>query len=285
MAGVLVVMQLMAGTWLMPADSLQRALARPLPAAPVVLDARDKTAYGRGHVPGAIRIDWKDYRNGRFRTGRLPDDNAATARRLAELGVDSTRPVVVYGDAHRGWGEEGRIAWMLHYLGHPTVSVLDGGFEAWTNAGGQVERETRRSPRGHFAARPRRDARASIDDVAGVLADSSRGLVLDVRTREEWEGQRKYWEPRTGHMPGARHIPWTTFLNSDGRLRTAAAFRDSLVKSGVRLDRPILLYCTGGVRSAEVFWMLRSLGYRDVRNYDGSWYEWAFDRTRPVSVK
>lgn len=280
MAWAWLALPLTAGTWLVDADALRRELAAP--TAPIVVDARDKRAFTSGHVPGAIHLDWKDFRNGRFRTGRLPDDLIATQRRLAEAGIDTRRPVVAYGAAHEGWGEEGRTAWMLHVLGHPNVRVLDGGYAAWVRAGGTTTRETPRVAAGRWDAPLRPDARADIDRVAAGLADSSRTIVLDVRTRGEWNGQRKYWEPRTGHMPGARHLPWTTFLDSRGLARQDQAFRDSLGLAGVTADRKVLVYCTGGVRSAEVFWMLRALGFPDVRNYDGSWYEWAFDRARPV---
>ena len=102
--------------------------------AVTILDARAAGDYRRGHVPGAVRIDWKDFRDGWGRTGKLPPDLNGLARRLADLGVDDDCPVVVYGNARKGWGEEGRIVWMLAYLGHRQVSLLDGGWDGWAAA-------------------------------------------------------------------------------------------------------------------------------------------------------
>lgn len=254
-----------------------------------LLDARDGDAYARGHLRGAIHIDWKDYRDGRGRTGKLSSDLGRLASRLGERGVSNQRPVVVYGDAHTGWGEEGRIAWMLLFLGHSNVRVLDGGFASWVAEGGGVTRERTRPVPGAFVASPRDSLRARMTDVAratGLGPDTSPApapVVLDVRSRDEWDGARRYWEPRTGHIPGAVHLEWRDLLDSTGRLRRGTELSSRFAALGLRPERPVIVYCTGGVRSAEAFWMLRELGFTDVRNFDGSWYEWAFDKTKPVA--
>src|SRR5438105_3844850 len=104
-----------------------------------VLDARPAREFDQGHLPRAQPIDWKDFRDGWGRTGTLGTPSQI-APRLAALGVDERLPVLVYGAAARGWGEEGRIDWMLEYLGHREVRILDGGFDAWRGAARPVER-------------------------------------------------------------------------------------------------------------------------------------------------
>lgn len=111
-----------------------------------------------------------------------------------------------------------------------------------------------------------------------------RPLLLDVRARDEWDGARHYREPRVGHIPGAVRFEWRDLLDASGRLRPRDTLRPLLAARGITPDRTIVVYCTGGVRSAEAFWMLRALGFSDVRNYDGSWYEWGFDRSRPAVI-
>jgi thiosulfate/3-mercaptopyruvate sulfurtransferase len=247
-----------------------------------VLDARGWWAYRGGHVPGAVRISWLDHRAGRGRTGKLPRDLDALARALAQKGVDGGTRVVVYGAAGDGWGEEGRIAWMLYYLGHPDVTVLDGGWAAWRAAGGPIERAAPPAlPPGHFSAHPRAAVRATADDVAA--ATTTGALVLDTRSAAEWRGSRRYWPARVGHVPGAVHLEWRDLLDAAGRLDRSPAQRLRLAARGLTPDRPVIAYCVGGVRSGEAFWALRALGFRDVRNYDGSWYEWSADPRRPVA--
>lgn len=254
-----------------------RAAAR---GATTIIDVRSAGDYRKGHVPGAVRVSWLDYRDGRGRTGRLPGDLARVARAMAAVGVDSTRPVVVYGEARGGWGEEGRVAWTLHYLGHPSVTILDGGWPAWQRAGGRAERETPTPRAGQFRAHPRADARASADDVAAAPAAGV--AILDTRSTGEWNGSRKYWPKRTGRIPGAVHIEWQELLTRDGFVDRSPALRARLRSLGVTPDRPVIAYCVGGVRSGEAFYALKALGFRDVRNYDGSWYEWAADKKRPI---
>jgi thiosulfate/3-mercaptopyruvate sulfurtransferase len=268
---------LMATTWTATPGELMAGA----PGAVTVLDARGVIDYWRGHVPGAVPIRWWAYRDGWLRTGRLPGDLDRLARQLAALGVDDRRPVVVYGRAREGWGEEGRIAWMLHYLGHPDVRVLDGGFRAWVAAGGAVSRA--RAPRlpGAFSVRPRAEARATADDVARAARGA--GAVLDVRSAPEWDGATPYFESRGGRIPGAVHLEWTELLDTEGRVDRSGRALARLAALGVTPARTVVVYCTGGVRSSEAFVALKALGFADVRNYDGSWWEWSADRTRPVA--
>lgn len=254
-----------------------------------VLDARDKGFFW-GHLPGARPIHWLDYRDGWGRTGKLTTDVAELARRLGELGVSEARPVIVYGDAQSGFGEEGRIAWMLAYLGHPQVFVLDGGVKAWRQQGGPLQRGFGKGAalRTGFHPQLRTELRA---DKAAVQAALGRAdtVVLDVRTAAEWHGATPYLEARGGHIPGARHLDWRTLLSAQGELRPVAELRALLQQVGIHPPgvsasppQEIIVYCTGGVRSAYVWAGLRSLGLLNVRNYDGSFWEWAADRSLAV---
>lgn len=271
------------------APALALALAFMIPPAELaarpagtvtVLDARSAGDYRAGHLPGAVRIDWTDFRDGWGRTGRLPGDLDGLARRLATFGVDSDRPVVVYGKANQGWGEEGRIVWMLAYLGHPDVRLLDGGWSAWLEAQQAVSTAAVRPLSAHFVARPVAGLRATADDVE--RARHGAATILDVRTRAEWNGSTPYFEERGGHVPGAVHLDWKELLDASGRLDPEAA-RARLRAAGLEPTRPVITYCTAGVRAAEAWAILRALGYSDVRNYDGSWFEWSADDRRPVS--
>jgi thiosulfate/3-mercaptopyruvate sulfurtransferase len=250
-----------------------------------VLDSRDRGFFW-GHLPGARPIHWMDYRDGMGRTGRLPKDLDRLARRLAELGVREEQPVLVYGDAEQGFGEEGRIAWMLAYLGHPRVFVLDGGIAAWRRQGRALFRGFAAAAPAGASFQPHVQAELRADKQAVQAALGRPGaVVLDVRTDAEWGGATPYFEARGGHIPGAQHMEWRRLLDPQGQLRPAAELKALLAPLGVSLSAPpeeIIVYCTGGVRSAHVWAALRSLGLARVRNYDGSFWEWAADRSLPV---
>ncbi len=273
------------------------ALRAAPPGHLTIVDVRSAWDYGRSHVPGAVRVSWLDYRDGWGRTGKLDSDVDRIARDMAKVGVDSTRSVVVYGNARDGWGEEGRIAWMLHYLGHPDVTILDGGWPAWQRAGWPTERETPKPVPGQFSAHLRPEVRASTEDVArassarvsssvsssaSVSSSSSSAVILDTRSTGEWNGSGKYFPARVGRIPGAVHIEWQDLLTADGYVDRSPEQRERLRALGLTPERPVIAYCVGGVRSGEAFYVLKALGFHDVRNYDGSWYEWAADRERPI---
>ena len=254
--------------------------------AVTVLDARPRAAYAAGHLPGAARVDWMKLRDGRLRTGRVDDDVERLARKLARLGVDDARRVLVVG-ARPSWGEDARVAWTLLYLGHRAVAVLDGGVDAWTRAGrplvvdGLVARVRRRLARAAATCTPRVDPswRARKSDV--VAATNGGGAqIVDARTRAEHDGATPYFEARGGRIPGAVHLPHDALLDDEGRVRADVV--DVLRARGVDPARPVLAYCTGGVRSAFAALALRAHGV-DARNYDGSFWEWSADRALPVA--
>lgn len=244
------------------AEALVKAGAR-------VLDARGAFAYvAEGHVPGAALVDWKGATTGGLLSGKLGDP-ARVAAFYAERGVDDHRPVLVVGAWEEGWGEEGRVWWDLTYLGHPEVHVLRGGMKAWKGA---REVMPASAALGQFTPRPVEAMRATFDNVY-----EPGGLLLDVRTPEEFAGERKYGESKGGHLPGALNRPWTQLLG----VETTRGPRTPVAPDP---ETPITVYCTGGVRSAMVALILTDEGYTAVRNYDGSWWEWS-SKGGAVSVK
>lgn len=245
-----------------------------------VLDARDRSAYRRGHIPGSQHAPWTRYRAGWFRSGRLPEDLDKLARSLAKLGVDDRRPVLVCGEARQGWGEEGRIAWMLRYLGHAEVAILSGGCGAWQKANRPFTRDIQSPVSGRFTARPRRELRAFKEDVVAAMTNDSVQL-LDVRTRAEFGGATPYLEPRGGHIPSAKNVPFSEFLDSRGHAKHGTALERLIAETGLVWEKPLITYCTGGVRSALVTEILRNAGL-SAANYDASFWEWSADRSLPV---
>lgn len=250
-----------------------------------LVDVRNRIRFALGHAPGAVRLSWLAFRNGSGRTGALRADLGSLRRQLATHGLEPSRRIAVYGDAAGGWGEDGRIVWMLRYLGYRHARLLDGGWRALSPmlssistpvpAGGSVIDVT-----------PTIDhsLRASAEDVQRIVdaaGDPEAPLLIDTRSDSEWAGSRRYWPARTGRIPGAVHLHWRDMLGRNGRLdRTDAPQRLAAVDA--HPARAIVTYCVGGVRSAHMLVMLRALGFANVRNYDGSWYDWSADFSRPI---
>ncbi|MCA9565067.1 MAG: sulfurtransferase [Myxococcales bacterium] len=232
------------------------------------LDARSLEQYSSSHPAGAVHVDWQWFSDP-AELGRLNDDLGELASRFRTLGV-GFGPVVLIGDWDSGWGEEGRLFWTLEALGHSDAHIVAGGFGGWTSDGLPVHQQVEHAEPGDFSPRLDPDVVADLSRVEDWVANSN-GQLIDVRSAAEFEGATPYGEARGGHIPGAQNVAWSRFFEG-GELVGASTVVGFF---GEARDTPITLYCTGGVRSAFVYAVLRSLGYEDVRNYAGSWWEYA----------
>ena len=254
------------------------------------IDTRPAKLHRQGHAPGAVSIQWTEFRDtGAVLSGRLDADERRLAEVFASRGVASDGWTIVFGDPLTLWGEEGRIIWTLAYLGATKFSIVDGGHAAWVEAGLPIQKGTVERPRREFVPKlndaimaRKMDVKAFVDERGD---DSWRTVLLDVREPGEFRGADDaptYGALRSGHMPTAVNIPWNTLLDETGRLKPREELGEILIAKGVRPDARIITYCTGGVRSAHTWFVLTMLGYPDVRNYAGSWWEWSLDRKLPI---
>jgi thiosulfate/3-mercaptopyruvate sulfurtransferase len=245
----------------------------------VVLDSRAEADYAKGHLPGAVLINAWDYM-----VDSSPEGERALQQEIARIfGQAGVRPrdrVVIY-DAKLGT-RGARAYWMLRYAGHPWVRMLGGGFDAWR--GRQLPVSTAPVTRAavQFRVRPQRAYMASARGVNAHLKDR-KVVILDVRTREEYDGKTPATAPRRGHVPGATWIEWTQFLNAEGTdFQSPEQLRALLQKHGVTPDTEIVTYCQRGARAAAAWAALEAAGYNKSKNYIGSWNDWAGKKELPV---
>ncbi len=247
--------------------------------------------FERGHVPGARWTDahtWLEDRDGLVWEVPPP---ARLDSMIEALGIGTDSRVVLYGDV----GHLGRVFLALEVAGLVgRVAVFDGGLEAWREAGQRIATGAAPAPRrGRFAPRPRRDLVVDAAWLRERLAGGRVGIV-DARSPAEYAGTAREDLPRTGHNPGARLLVWTgTFRNpratpdgdgdpGDGRLADEATLRRQFRDLGLEAGRPVVIYCTIGMRAAHLYYVARYLGY-DARLYDGSMQEWSRLANYPVT--
>jgi thiosulfate/3-mercaptopyruvate sulfurtransferase len=271
---------------LIDVDELAAALESGRP--PLLLDVRWRLGgppgietYRAGHLPGAGYADLDRDLAGPPGTGGrhpLPSTGDAQAA-LRRLGVRGTRPVVVYDDA--AGSVAARAWWLLRYLGHDDVRLLDGGLGAWTAAGRPVETGDGTPPEpGDFVARP--GAMQVLDaDEAAALARG--GVLLDVRTVERYRGEVEPIDPVAGHVPGAVSAPAAAVTGADGRLLSRDALRARFASLGVVDGGRVGAYCGSGVTAAQTVLALEVAGV-PAALYVGSWSEWVTDPGRPVAT-
>ncbi len=258
----------------------------------VVLDARSAADYAAGHIPGAINVMWQTFAT--VSTGSPGDPGWGVLKTAAEiasllggLGIDSSKNVAVYAGAPVGWGEDGRILWMLRMAGINKARILNGGYQAWVNGGYAVDANSV-TPVSTAFLLAALDATYTVDK-AWIIANKSNSNVkiLDVRAADEYAGAVKYGEKRGGHIPGAISLPFdqALFVNNGttpGFFKTAEQLEATFSAIGLKKSDTIVSYCTKGIRSAEMTMALRMAGYSKAINYDASYYEWAGDATLPV---
>jgi thiosulfate/3-mercaptopyruvate sulfurtransferase len=242
----------------------------------VLLDARPASLYNGGHIPGAVNAEWQSFSSMKGLPGSrgwatllAPKSLAA---RIGALGIDGSRPVIVYGEPG-SWGQEGFVALTLRMAGVPGVRVLDGGWPAWRAAGLPVTKEYPKVRPANFQIKVFRDElRATVEHIRERMGTAK---LLDVRTLEEYRGARYFSEKRGGHIPGAILVPYNQLVGRDGILLPETDLRALFEKAGIRPEDEIIAYDTAGVRSAYTTWVLLMLGYPKVRVYDASFHEWA----------
>lgn len=175
-----------------------------------------------------------------------------------------------------------RIAWMIEYAGLNSPVMLEGGFQAWKTAGYPIEKGARKILPTEFEMHPNPDVLATADFVK-TLSRSHPSHVLDVRSMGEFDGsEKRECCPRSGRVPGASWIEWTTFLDGTGGFLDQQFIEQRLRSIGIVRDSDVAIYCHRGARAASVFYALRSIGYKRARNFVGSWHEWSSRRNLPV---
>ncbi len=240
----------------------------------VVVDTDEPCTYADGHIPGATNPPDNYYKTSLEDRTHIqgPEQFAAT---MSALGIGDDSLVVAYD--RTGGLYALRLAWALHYYRHTNVKMLDGGYQRWVADGRLTTTEATSSVAGiSFTPRdPDISIFAEIDDVRAAI-DANDTTLLDVRTNAEWNGTNKRGGKRGGHMPGAKHLEWVNFHTGGDipTLKTAAEIRELLERQGVSIDSNLITYCQGGIRAAQVFWVLKLVGAANVRNYDASWREW-----------
>jgi thiosulfate/3-mercaptopyruvate sulfurtransferase len=250
------------------------------PKVRLIESNEDTLLYASGHIPGAVHVDWTTDLNDQIRREYITREGFEAL--MSKIGATPDTTVVFYGDKNNWWACY--AFWVFQLFGHTNAKVMDGGRLKWEKEGRTTSRDVPSYPKTKYAAKERNDApiRAFRDEVQAH--QKKQGQLVDVRSPEEYAGTRMHMPDypnegalRGGHIPGAKSVPWARAINPDeGTFKPAVELKKLYVEDQqLSPDKDTIAYCRIGERSSHTWFALKYLlGFKNVRNYDGSWTEW-----------
>jgi len=237
----------------------------------------DTSAYDKGHIKGAVKIDWKKDLQDPVRRDFV--DRAGFEKLLSERGIASDDTVILYGGNNNWFAAY--AYWYFRLYGHHNVKLLDGGRKKWELDSRDMVTDVPARPATSYRAREQdRSIRAFRDDVLAAIGHLN---LVDVRSPDEFAGRLlapahlpQEQAQRGGHVPTAKNVPWSKAAEEDGTFKSDDALRALYGdEAGLDFGRDTIAYCRIGERSAHTWFVLHELlGQPNVKNYDGSWTEY-----------
>ena len=235
----------------------------------------DTSAYGQGHIQGAIGINWTTQLGDPIR--RDIPSKEAWEKLLGESGVSNDTRLIFYGDNNNWFAAF--AYWVSKIYGHQNAALMNGGRKKWELENRPLTTDAAAASRASYSARqPDSSLRAFLRDVLDRPANVA---LVDVRSPAEFNGEviappgMTETAQRAGHVPGAQNIPWAQAANEDGTFKSPDELRTLYGNKGIAGDKDVIAYCRIGERSSHTWFVLKELlGFRNVKNYDGSWTEY-----------
>ena len=246
------------------------------PAVVVVEVDEDTTAYDKGHIKGAIKLDWTTDLQDQVRRDAVNRDQFAAL--LSERGVGNEHTVVLYGGNNNWFAAY--AYWYFKLYGHQDVKLLDGGRKKWELDSRELAQDTvTREATTYTAKEQDKSIRAFRDEVIEAIGVKN---LIDVRSPDEYAGRLlapahlpQEQAQRAGHIPTAGNVPWSKAANDDGTFKSDDELKALYTEAGLDWDKETIAYCRIGERSSHTWFVLHELlGDQSTKNYDGSWTEY-----------
>ncbi len=243
----------------------------------LVIDVRPAADYKAGHVPDAVWLDVEQWTQLSRRPAALTDAKL-WAEQLGRLGIDQRMPVIVVDATVTP--NAARVWWLLRYVGHPDVRLLNGGVAAWRAGGGTLGNDDVPIVKTKFEPKFQPQMLADAELVKKLIGQRDACLV-DSRSAGEFTGEQVQGS-RGGRVPGAKHVEWKEFLDPAGRFKPADDIAKLLAARQIAAEQTAVTYCQSGGRASLDAFALELMGFKNVKNYYRSWAEWSADAKWPI---
>jgi thiosulfate/3-mercaptopyruvate sulfurtransferase len=260
----------------------------------IIIDIRDTEDYQEEHISGAVSVPDVFFYLSMTTPKGLNELHETFRKHFSEIGLSPEKTAIIYEDAYDSrYGGSCRGYWLLKYLGHNKVGILDGGYSAWVDEGYSVDSDPVEIKPTTFVVKPNAEILATKDEMIEALKNPNSVKLLDNRDKIEWIGKSSSpygidFAPRKGRIPGAIWIEWYEFLERDGKIphfKTNDQIREMCAQKGFSPEDDIIIYCFKGARASNTFVALKEAGFNKIRNYFGSWNEWSRDEDLPIDDK
>ncbi len=247
----------------------------------LIVDMGSADEYSQGHIPGAIHLDYSALQLGQPPAPGLLPKLSSLENSLRQIGLNANSHIIAYD--HDNSAKACRLLWTLETIGHQTHSLLNGGMAAWMDSGFETEQVINSAKRGDFTVD---NLENTIVDKEYVLQsfDNEKIQILDARSADEFNAIKSQ-SSRKGHIPGAINLDWMDTIDSSNskKLKSKPELLAMVEAAGFSKDNEIIVHCQTHRRSSHSFVMLRSIGFKNLKAYPGSWSEWGNDLDLPIA--
>ncbi len=257
-----------------------------------LVDVRDAEEYAEDHIPGAVNIPEMFYELSMTTEEGLSEMTNKFKKLFSEAGISLDKKVIIYEDnLSTRYGGSCRGYFQLSYMGHQDVGILDGGLAVWRQQKLPTDDKKVKPVATIFTPKINHSIMVTVETMTEALGNSSVKL-LDNRDKVEWTGESSSpygidFAPRKGRIPGARWMEWYNFMETDAsgyidHFKSPEAICEICEGLGLHQDDDIIIYCFKGARASNTYVALQMAGFRNIRNYYGSWNEWSRDMSLPI---
>lgn len=249
-----------------------------------IIDLRSSLKYSLGHLPGAVHLRSEEMRAQLGWVEELIPEAHFFTQIMREKGINQDSEIIIYGEKNSP--RTARLYFIFKFYQHHNLKILKGGYQSWQENDFQKKLLPFKAKKGNFIIKDVNNQLLVTTDTIAENLGKQDFLVLDLRSKSEFKGQKKAASaPRKGRIPASINLAWTEFFDQQHNLKTKEELRAILKQKSISPDQSaVVLLSNKGIKAAQIFLVLESLGYQNLKLYDGGWLAWSSRSELPLAA-